>query len=316
MSANAVPAIFLQLQSNECICATDVVNTQDGFGIVCKPLSDILAQKGIFDLPDVDGTLLACDKFFDDWFLYAVPGESDYVYSLLKLREQEHDAECNSFADGDTPGVTIAFVPFSCEILLECLKEPTDENKQSLESEIDRVVAQRGQRHHRDLKRYFINPKSQGAYLVADLYAKQIASFAQNGELAVPECYGEISRDRNARLPSFIETLNQTARCVVCDHKKLYFQNTQKLTELECSAILATHTGNTSRYSFAAEVEYHARFLNSLARIKIPFCRKSFYDSAVRADMTIGDAGRRSFASYYRENSKIVKRQYRLHKKF
>lgn len=316
MSANAVPAIFLQLQSNECICATDVVTTQDGFGIVCKPLSDILAQKGIFDLPDADGTLLACDKFFDDWFLYAVPGESDYVYSLLKLREQEHDAECNSFADGDTPGVTISFVPFSCGILLECLREPTDENKQSLESEIDRVVAQRGQRHHRDLKRYFINPKSQGAYLVADLYAKQIASFAQNGELAVPECYGEISRDRNARLPSFIETLNQAAKCVVCDHEKLYFQNTQKLTEFECSAILATHTGNTSRYSFAAEVEYHARFLNPLARIKIPFCRKSFYDSAIRADMTIGDAGRRSFASYYRENSKIVKRQYRLHKKF
>jgi hypothetical protein len=316
MDINAVPNLFLQLQSNKCISMTDLANTQDGFWMVCRSLSEILAQKGIVDFLDANGTRLACDKFYDDWYLYAVPGKSDYVYSLLKLREQEHDAECDSPADGDTPGVTISFVPFLSNTLFACLAEPTDKNMQILDSEIDRVVARRGQRHHVDLKRYFINPKSQGAYLVADLYAKQIASFAQNGELAVPECYGEISRDRNARLPSFIETLNQAAKCVVCDHKKLYFQNVENLTELECSAILATHTGNTSRYSFAAEVEYHARFLNSLARIKIPFCRKSFYDSAVRADMTIGDAGRRSFASYYRENSKIVKRQYRLHKKF
>jgi hypothetical protein len=62
-------------------------------------------------------------------------------------------------------------------------------------------------------------------------------------------------------------------------------------------------------------VEYHARFLTALAKIRIPFCRKSLYDSAIRADMTIGDAERRRFASYYRENSKIVRRQYGLHKK-
>ena len=72
-----------------------------------------------------------------------------------------------------------------------------------LDGEIDCVVARRGQRHHEELKRYFINPKSEGAYLVADRYAEYIASFA-------------------------------------------------------------------------AEVEYHARFLTSLAKIKNPFCRKNF----------------------------------------
>ena len=316
MSINAVPTVFLQLKSNECICVSDLANTQDGFWMVCKSISEILAQKGILDFPDADETRLACDKFFDDWFLYAVPGENDYVYSLLKLREQEHDAECGSPADGDTPGVTLSFVAFSCEALLNCLEVPTDENRQRLDCEIDRTVARRGQRHNEDLKRYFINPKSEGTYLVADRYVKYIASFAENGLLDVPKHYVEISRKRKSRLCVFIESLNQAAGRVVCDHEKIYFQNEKDLTEYEYKAILATHTGNASRYSFAAEVEYHARFLTSLAKIKFPFCGKSLYDSAIRADMTIGDAERGRFVAYYRENSKVVQRQYRLHKDF
>jgi hypothetical protein len=119
MSINSVPSVFLQLRSDENIYETDIVNTQDGFWMVCKSLSEILAQKGILDFPDANGTRLACDKFFDDWFLYAVPSESDYVYSLLKLREQEHDAESDSLADGDTPGVTISFIAFSSMLCLD-----------------------------------------------------------------------------------------------------------------------------------------------------------------------------------------------------
>lgn len=315
MGVNSVPTVFLRLQSSECICTADFVHSQDGFWMVCRSLSEILAQKGILDFPDTDGTLLACDKFYDDWFLYAVPSEKgDYVYSLLKLREQEYDAKYDFPADGDTPGVTISFVPFSCEELFGCLSVPTDENRKRLDCEIDRVVARRGQLHHEDLKRYFINPKSEGAYLVADRYAEYIASFAENGVLETPEHYKEISSDRKSRLPAFIESLNRAAGRVVCDHEKIYFKNAEDLTEYERMVILSTHTGNTSRYSFAAEVEYHARYLTSLARIKLPLLKKTIYDSAVRADMTIGDAERRRFASYYRENSKIVLRQYELHK--
>ena len=316
MNIHAVPPVFLQLWSDEYIRMTDFAHTKDGFWMVCKSISEILAKKGILDFPDANGIRLACDKFFDDWFLYAVPGESDYVYSLLKLREQEHDAESDSPADGDTPGVTISFVPFSCEALLGCLAVPTDENRQRLDCEIDRVVVRRGQRHHNRLKGYFINPQAEGPYLVVDQYVKHIASFAENATLDVPEHYKEIARNRKARLPSFVESVNQAAGRVVCNHEKIYIRDAESLTEHERAVILATHTGNTSRYSFAAEVEYHARFLTPLAKIKIPFFKKSAYDSAVRADMTIGDAEYRSSAPYYRENSQIVKKQYRLHEKF
>ena len=314
MSINTVPTVFARLHSDNCIYDAHIIFSQDGFWMLTASLSQILARKNVMDFPDGKGGRLACDKFYDDWFLYAAPSEGDHVYSLLKLREQEHDAECGDAADGDTPGVTISFISFSCEVLLECLAQPTDENRLKLDAEIDRVVSRRGERHHKDLKRYFAKPQSEGAYIVADRYAEYIACFAEDRFLDVPERYVEISRSGYTRLRRFVESVNQAAGYVVCDHKRIHFQNPEELTEHERSVILATHTGNTSCYSFAAEVEYHARFLTPLAKIKIPLLKKSAYESAVRADMTIGDAERRGSAPFYREGSVIVRRQYRLHK--
>lgn len=314
MMINAVPTVFLQLLSDECIGDSDLFHTQDGFWISRRSLADVLAKKDIFYLLDADRARLACDKFFDDWFLYAVPSEGGFVYGLLKLREQEHDAKCGALADGDTPGVTVSFVAFSCEVLLGCLASPTDENRRRLDGEIDRVVARGGQRHHKALKGYFVDPSSEGAYLIADLYVRYIASFAEKGELAVPERYLAIAAKRKSALPTFIESVNVAAGRVVCDHERLYIQNPEEPTEQERAAILATHTGNTSVYSFAAEIEYHARFLTPLAKIWIPFLGRSLYGSAIRADMSVDDAARGRFVPYYRENSKILRRQRRLHK--
>ena len=323
MSDRSIPNIFQRLLSDGVIQETDITNTTDGFFLVYKSLSDILSEKEIFDFLDSEGERLLCDRFFDDWFLYAVPNERDFTYSLLKMREQEHDTEDGEPADGDTPGVTISFISFDYEILLDCLAEPADENRQKLNREINRVVGCRGQRHHWSLKRYFKNPSSEAPYLVADLYAKHIASSAQNGQLEVPEYYQDIVQRsisykgsaKWARLPRFIEELNQKAGYVVCDNEKIYIKDRGEPTEYEAAAILATHTGNTSLYSFAAEVEYHARFLTPLARIKIPFFGRSIYDSAIRADMTVGDTELQGPAPFYQHDSKIVRRQRALHHK-
>lgn len=313
MNVITVPTVFLQLQSDEYICMSDISSTQDGFCMVNKSLSDILAQRGILDFPGKNGARYDCDKFYDDWFLYAVTRNGGCVYSLLKLREQENDADGDVPADGDTPGVTLSFISFDCEPLLSCLADPTDENRIALDSEIDRVAAQTGQRHDKSLKSYFVSPETEGAYLIADCYVKYIASLAKNSVLEVPVHYGEIAENKKTSLRRFIESVNQAAGCVVCDHEKIYIQNSEELTEHERAAILATHTGNTSVYSFAAEVEYHARFLFALARIRIPIVNISLYESAIRADMTIGDGELRRYAPFYRENSRVVKRQHRLH---
>ena len=315
MDTKNIPGVFLKLQSNGSIRVSDVMHTQDGFWVIFKSVSDILADNNIHDFPASEGTRLACDKFFDDWFLYAVDNGCSYTYSLLKMREQEFDSDAFSLADGDTPGVTISFVSFKCDVLIECLSNPTDASRQRLEREINRVVALRGVHHHNDLKKYFVNPSSDGAYLVAELYVKYVASLDENGVVNLPERYKEISKKRTARLARFIESINQTAGYIVCDNEKIYIKNIESLTGYERAAILATHTGNTSEYSFAAEVEYHARFLTLWAKIKIPFLRRSLYDSAIRADMSVGDGDFSGPAPFYNENSKIVKKQRELHGK-
>ena len=322
MSDKNTPNIIRFLLSDRSIENSDIAGTSDGFFLVNKSIASILSTKEVFDFPDSGGERLACSNFFDDWFLYAVPSEEDYTYSLLKLREQEHDTEHGSAADGDTPGVTISFISFSCQRLLDCLADPTDENRKKLNFEINRVVSCKGQCHHKTLKKYFRDPQSHGAYLVANMYTRYIASFAKNGCVAVPEHYKKIVQRsisykysrKLARLPSFVDALNQAAGCVVCDNENIHLKNPAEPTEYEFAAILATHTGNTSVYSFAAEVEYHARFLTPLAKINIPFFGRSLYDSAIRADMTVGDTEFEGPAPFYKETSKIVKRQYALHR--
>ena len=321
MDEKTMPHIFRQLLSGGCVKESDVLQTRDGFQLLYKSLSNILSENNIIDFPNSEGKRLPCSKFYDDWFLYAVPNEADHTYSLLKLREQEYDAADGSPADGDTPGVTISFISFACERLLACLAEPSDENRRRLDGEINRVVARRGQTHHKNLKQYFLNPQSQGSYLVANLYTAHIAAFAKDGYLNLPEHYKKIVKQyqthknskKLARLPDFIEELNRKAGYVLCDHEKLYIQNPEKPNQYEAAAILATHTGNTSVHSFAAEVEYHARFLTPLAKIKIPFFGRSVYASAIRADMSVGDAEFQGPTPFYQETSRIAKQQYMLH---
>lgn len=317
-----MPHSFERLLGDAVIGEKDIIGTKDGFSLVYKSLSSILAEKDIIDFKDAKGDRLLCERFFDDWFLYAVSDEGEHTYSLLKFREQEHDAEDGAPADGDTPGVTISFIAFDCEILLRCLTDPSEENRKKLNTEINRVVSYTGQRHHKILKKYFKNPGSQGAYLVADVYMKHIAAYAADGVLEVPRAYKALvqqsisykNAEKPARLPRFIASLNLRASRTVCDNEYIYIENPQAPDIYEGVAILATHTGNTSVYSFGAEVEYHARFLTFWARIKIPFWGRSIYASAIRADMTVDDTEFEGPAPFYRWDSKIVKRQYALHR--
>lgn len=315
------PDVFNDLINMECVEKNHIVSTNDGFFAISKSLSEILANKNIFDFPDSDGQRLSCCNFFDDWYLYSINIEDSFTYGLFKLREQEFDAQSGKIADGDTPGVTVSFIAFKAEILMECLKNPTDENRGKLSVEINRVVAFKGQAHHRVLKEYFANPASDGAYLIATLYVKHIATFAKDGYIELPLHYKKIidqglsqkASAKQRRIPDFISTLNEKAKRAVCDRERIYIENKECLNEYECKAILATHTGNTSIYSFAAEVEYHARFLVPIFKIKIPLIGHSIYASAIRADMTIDDNEFEGPAPFYKNDSKIVKRQYNLH---
>lgn len=312
-----IPAFFQWLIGSEHILLDEVISAEDGFFAVRKSISSILATVGIETFPDRDDQLLECRNFFDDWYLYAVCDGENEVYSLFKMREQENDKERGIRADGDTPGVTISFIAFDEKILKACLEDPAANSRKRLGIEINRVVAYARQSHHSSLKDYFIRPEANGPYLVAELYTRWIASYAISGILNVPKVYQEIYQKRAvskkyARIPGFLNQNNRDANSVICDHEKIYLRNPVCLSEHEKLAILATHCGNVSFHSFAAEVRYHAMFLTKLAKVKLPFAG-SPYASAVRADMSIGDKEFQGPTPYYDLQSKLVNIQKQCH---
>jgi hypothetical protein len=133
----------------------------------------------------------------------------------------------------------------------------------------------------------------------------------------VPKAYKEIYLKRfasakYARVPDFLEENNREANRAVCDHEKIYIQDVKQLSQHEKLAILATHTGNVSYHSFAAEIRYHAMFLNKLMKIRLPMVG-SPYASAVRADMSIGDKEFQGPTPYYNLYGKHVQEQVKYH---
>lgn len=289
------------------------VHTGDGLWMARKSIADILLERNIRTFPNDWGQERECALFFDDWYLCAI-GDAGWVYTLVKLREQEYDAECGRIGDGDTPGVTVSFIALDTQCLTRCLEMPSLENRRALNREINRVVSVRGQRHHPALKAYFRRTESQGAYLIAEMYVHKIVALAENGRIPVPGAYQNAKRE--SRLPRFIEENNASAGHTVCDHSYIYIRDAESPSQYECLAILATHTADTSFASFAAEVQYHACFLTPLARIPVPFLGHSIYDSAIRADMTIGDCELEGPAPFHNPRSRWVRRQAECHPEY
>lgn len=312
---NTLPHLFAWLTDEKLVREHDLLCTCDGFYLVNQSLSTILSGRGIETFLDSDGSTLRCCDFFDDWFLYAVTEPNGSVYGLLKMREQENDNKLGIMADGDTPGVTVSFVGFDVEVLKRCLIESTSPAAKDLGIEINRVVAYPGQKHHAGLKAYFARPEAQAPYMIAKCYVRHMAAFARDGILDTPkgyrEIYGKIQKSRRyCRIPDFLDSNNTAANRVVCDHTRIYLRDPDHLSEYEEYAILATHTGNVSYHSFAAEIRFHALFLADILRIPI---LRSVYASAVRADMSIGDKELQGFTPYYDLSSPLVKAQMKAH---
>lgn len=313
MEERTIPPVLRRLTDSGNMAREEVAGTADGFFAARASLADLLLRRGITTFPNDQGQERSCALFFDDWYLYAVPWEGEWVYSLFKLREQEHDREEGRIADGDTPGVTVSFIALRPEALLNCLDAPTTSHRQALNREIDRVVAAGGQRHHPGLKAYFLRPQAQGPYWIARAYVLFLASLARDGALPVPEAYAAQYRAQpQGRLPRFLEENNRAAGRVVCDHRRIFVRHVASPTPWECAAILATHTADTSPHAFAAEIRFHAWFLSGLVR-GIPGLGRRIYASAIRADMTIAETELVGPAPYHRPHSLLVRQQERCH---
>ena len=116
-----------------------------------------------------------------------------------------------------------------------------------------------------------------------------------------------------SRIPNFIASINQNAGYTVCDGEKITIQSPCCLSNFEKYAILATHTGNVSLNSFAAEVKYHAYALETwYGDLNL----LNAYERAIRADMAIGEETQSGITDqYYDLNSDIVQEQVQYHGK-
>ena len=70
MDKKHLPEAFRQLQSTGSVKESDILKTPDGFWLIYKSLSDVLAENNIFDFPNSDGERLLCSKFYMEVFDY------------------------------------------------------------------------------------------------------------------------------------------------------------------------------------------------------------------------------------------------------
>lgn len=279
------------MQLRHIISPEHIHTCADGFRCADISLGRVLWTRGIVSLPG-EREELAVERYYDDWYPFTLPGGT---WGLVKMREQEHDG-----FDGDDPGVTVSFLALGAAILQTCLSCPTEENRASLRRELHRVTARKGLAHSPEMKAYFADPRSPGAYLVARLYVRKLASKARDAFVPLPHnCRMLLAHPSGKRLRRFL------TGCPCFTGEGVKLADPACPTWQEQLALLATHTANTSWESFAAEVCFHAAFL--LGPRWTPF-----YASALRADMAVGKREWGFLCPYYREKS-IWMRQQRKH---
>lgn len=287
--------------------------TQDGFALCTLPLSEILLSLGIRDTGLSEQNHQDTEGYFDDWHIYRV-GET---WGLAKLREQERDY-VPGYTDRDYPGVTVSFVAFSPERLeaLEPESKPGSVEMEAFLQNFRAVTEYKNQPYAPGLQAYFADPASRGAYVIAEVYLQKLAKLAGEGSLIFPD--GLLLPPRRVKLG--IEALNRQAGRVICDfaEKSFHISNPQSLTREEALCLLAAHTGNLSKNSFAAEVQFHAQALTAWQRYIPYFGKHKWYASALRADMQVEHDGliRRAFLSAgYGKNSPALRQQQKYHGK-
>ena len=155
-------------------------------------------------------------------YLYAVPTRGGYEYGVFTVSDQETLR----------PGVVISFAPIDEKTML-----PSAPSSKAI-------------------KAYFRRSQSQGAYLIAGIY---IAYIAQERHIQLPWYYEMYRKGELWRIGRFVEINNEDAIHAVCDQQTIYIRDLENVSGFEKLAILATHTGCTSFYSFAAGACYHAR---------------------------------------------------------
>jgi len=292
--------------------AEDWLRTRDGFRLCRVPLSVLLHRMDISDTGISPINSRDVDSYLDDWHLYSV-GESEPHYSLIKLREQEHDY-VPGFADKDDPAVTVSFQPFPLETL-EALPRWAGADDRAMRRFVEsfRDVTERFTVPHDPvLQRYFSDPASEAGYLIGETYVQKILALNPGGRIPLPDKFAQAPK----RLLDGLRQLTAGTTIFCPEEGCLEISAPESPTLAEQQAILAVHTCNLSYNSFAAEIQFHAEALVSWPRYLPHVGTRYWYRSAIRADMQLERKSvlyERLLCPYYNNDSSLMKRQMALH---
>ena len=346
-TVNIEPRFADELIVNGFVDVSNIISSGDGFYMMTTPLSSILNAAGIYELSEnyYGSETRSVIGFYDDWYIYAIESNGGYVYSLLKMREQESDASYEN--DEDNPGVTVPFISFDYDLLLSLLDEDTSYKRYRFLLALEKVTGPGYEEniHNEIIVGYFEKVESKAAYLIADEYIKLVVEkCCVNGVIQSPKNYialrermdeiltllsDNVFLDNETRLVLMneYESLNRVHSALLVNNNEAGYNiyndtdrtiniaDPKELSLFEKYAIMITHTANVTFNSFAAEVQFHAEAVYDW-KSHVYILGKGFqwYEAAIRADMAIGEEKESGYADeYYDLDSGIVKAQIATH---
>ena len=240
-----VPSALQSFIDDGCISINDIKQTDDGFTLCTKPLSEIFTDMGVSSqINGSDGSNLSLN-YLTSWYLYSVGNN----YSILKMR-------CLN-EEGAGIGTSIPFMDFNIS-LINSLYEDIIQQINPSQNEFDLYTALRkliygtidaNYTYCVPIASYFASSSSKGNHLIAEEYIKKILATErdENGYIQIPSNISSAQTDFLDTLPDIYDSENN--RIVVSNYN---------LTNYEKKAILACRTGNLSLNAYAAENIAHA----------------------------------------------------------
>ena len=255
-----IPEGFMFLIGNGYVNEYNFLQTDDGFTLCSKPLSEILLEMCITD-KQVNGEDPKEDyisfTYLCDWYLFSI----DSSYGILKMRDgNEKLLEDGTYVTSGV-GTSIPFLSFTISDL-EKLNDDLKQGKENGKSEInfynvlDRLINGKAVSHYdfsRTMTDYFNTEGAKGLYLIAEEYIRKVIANErdENGYITLPKGVAAEQIKFLEKFPNIYESENNRIKV------KNY-----NLTYDEKCAILACHTANKSINNFVAENILHARWTN------------------------------------------------------
>ena len=228
------------------------LTSDDGkYFIIDKSIADIFNEAGV----DSDKINY---EIYDDWYITGLINDDGSIcYSMIKVREPM-DEQGNKAASVVFNSMSIDSIEYAIACAQEgktihhVMAETLYKDLESISNAADHPWV-----HSKELVKYFKDSESDGSYLIADFIVDKLAHdkvFEGGGTYKLPFKYEEFD-DFGGKA-----TLDKLAKAGVYDkaENSITIKDPDNLTDDERTALLLIQTGDSDKFAYAAENQYHA----------------------------------------------------------